>query len=267
MRPSLGVLGAIYADALNTIPYSSAVPMFRIAGVSIDPKFGCNCIDQNSRIQTRLEGVGFDSMRYLRDTSLGRHHPLIVDFQNEPYFIDAYLMSEEPVNLNAVKRNGGSMEVDAFPHLNGEKSKLLFSFDGFETSFNVHKFWPKSTRKDTFYFDFNYLDNTFPTFDEYKVIALHPIQETLSLRVLDVEKGRVDHLIFPIGPGRIDRGVIYVKTNEGTNVPMTSESEFEEALHPISLKTQISMEDLVDFINQSADIYFQLKPGNLLKPQ
>lgn len=253
-------LKELHKSALNNIPYSSAVSMYVIAGKSVTSRFGGNCIEQNNSLKKNIENTGMSDTLLIRDLLIGRNHSLVVKLNGIDYYSSVYLMPHEPVNLQEVLDTEGHKKiVDAYPHVNGEKSQLTIIFDDSGKRFRVHKTWPNSKRVDEFEYDLKSKDNKFPTSEEYRGIAFHEEQDTLSLRILNTEAARVDHLVFPLENNTPFIEYIYVKTNEGLKIPITLESKFDEVIQPISNQIGISKDKLIEFIYNSAKLHFQMR--------
>ena len=259
MPKKLDAIQQVYVEVLNTVPYSSATPMFEIVGRPCASQYGGNCIRQNTSLQDRLRTLGFETT-ILRDRLHGRHHPILVVAEGATYYADIYLMSHKPINLTELLEGSKkTASFEAYPHLGEEKSRMTVSVDAAGKTFKVHKTWPGSNRIDEFEYAFASDSNRSPTDKEYKAIAFHPVQTTLSMRALNVAEARTDHILYSLkDKGEIDKNKLNILTNDRKRISFKSAQEFESALEVIAKHIGIPNENIIQFILQAVRYYHQL---------
>jgi hypothetical protein len=266
MSANIERITSIFRGVLADVPYSSAVSMYVVAGEKYPLQFGGNCLHQSKVLRERLSEAGFPNTYFLRDTLNGRHHPVLLEMDSNRYLLDPYLMANGPINLDKILQTGSKeISFDSYPIIDGEASKLILNFED-EKTFAISKTWPRITRGDHFKFNLDCLSDEGPGPEEYKSLVFAPIQDTLSIRVLDLESGPVWDIKYIVHKeGQIDEERLSIVDNRRTLIPKSKKDKFYASLDILAGYLKTDSKTLLKFMLRAAELYQKYHPENFVQ--
>ena len=248
-------------------PYNSITPVYHIAGESVDPAFGDNCIWQAEAIKARIEALGCLDAYYVNDN---RHHAAVAMNGANVYYFDPYLMHIHPIILaNVLASEGRSMDFPAYPVINQKMSSLTVTFTHSDSSFRV-----KKTRYDyakgfqcisTFNLDLKCRKTGRPHPSD-QTIAFAAEQNSLSIRFLDKETGTLTHLVYPIAETHpyklVTCSKLYTKNNFGY-VSHKGEIGYSDEMSAVSGNFGLPISEIEDFVMHGVELYERFAPKDI----
>ncbi len=246
MKLTPALLMDAYQQVLRSIPFSSATPILKSAGKSFEKRCGGNCIDQSACLKEQLETFEDARVRVLTDK---KHYALLVSIQEGLFFLDVYSMMHEPLIL----RPGCSLFSAAYPHFNGDMSRIETFYDGDEL--RMTKTIAGVTDTESIVMRIAEDNPHLPEGDSYRRIAMRPTLGSVAIRSL--YEGIAVYVAYPLKSGfQVDAEKLFIKTPDGRRLKAQEEG-FSKYLERVERSLGLSGSAIISTIFDSAETYYQ----------
>jgi len=233
------------------MPYSSAAPVYAVAGETSPTVFGGNCIDQAEAAKALADSIMGCESRYLRDH---RHHAVHVPLEYGALILDPYLLHSSPAFLN-----GGSKRQHAYPRVDGVEGFVVFRQTGDWIGLEKKVFNPAARAYQTaqFCMSIGSANIERPSRADAS-IAFAPEQTSLSVRVLDPSIQALIHLVYPVSRLRgepVREQCLYVKQSGSEVICATDRVRFREATDRLAHLLGCAYLEVIDYLLHAAVLY------------
>ncbi|QRY30894.1 MULTISPECIES: hypothetical protein [unclassified Variovorax] len=261
--------------ALGSVPYNSATQFLEFFDERIlAPNWGMSCVRQSVRVDEHLQSIGGPKGIYIRN---GRHVASIYPDSHGIAVLDPYLLHKAPLILNYEDRVGDCIEasVPAYPvRIDDEglarwgKMRAVLNVEKRTLQLDYTRFSPRRQQ--------NYLYRSFGlSLDEVAIFPsplpvaharlVHPEQNNLSVRVLDLPRQALSEVILPLCGVTADRPAtedqLISRDNQG-RVSTAGSPGFDENLTSVARVVGVSAQEVVDILLHTSRVYSKVAPDD-----
>lgn len=266
---------AALTHTLGSVPYNSATQFLEFFDEKIlAPTWGMSCVRQSVRADEYLQSIGGPKGIYIRN---GRHVASIYPDKHGIVVLDPYLLHKAPLVLNYEDRIGDCIEasVPAYPvRIDDEglarwgKMRAVLNVEKRTLQLDYTRFSPRRQQ--------NYLYRSFGlSLDEVAIFPsplpvahaqlVHPEQNNLSVRVLDLPRQALCEIILPLcgvtteQPATEDQ--LISRDNQG-RVSTAGAPGFDEDLVNVARVVGVSAHEVVDLLLHTSRVYSKVAPDD-----
>lgn len=261
---------AIYEETLFDFPYNSFASVYGVLGFKSPEKLGGNCADQAERVHRHLKTFLDSSQQpyqlgYLLDQ---RHHATLLHLNGHSYLFDPYVLHESVIDASKILSSGIGEIFNAYPKENVYNFLKVTPLNATKLLLEKHRFNAKINQYGITQF---WLDTGLPQDQRIPVttdiIAYHPEQTTLSIRILDKNSGQLTHVIYPVAQlfdqRSVDKKYLQIKLNDGSSITDPQTLDFINTFQQISQTLNSSPSELLDYMMHGVELYFKYAPKKI----
>lgn len=263
------------AHVLGSVPYNSATQFLEFFDERIlASEWGMSCVRQSIRVDEYLQSIGGPKGIYIRN---GRHVASIYSDKDGIVVLDPYLLHKTPLVLNYEDRIGDYIEasVPAYPvRVDDEglerwgRMRAVLNVEKRILQLDYTRFSPRRQQ--------NYLYRSFGLgIDEVAIFPsplpvararlVHPEQNNLSVRVLDLPRQTLCEVILPLCGVTTERPAtedqLISRDNQG-RVNTADAPGFGEDLANVARVVGVSKQEIVDLLLHTSRVYSKVAPDD-----
>lgn len=238
------------------VPYFSGAKLILNAGKNCPPQLGGNCIFENNHLAGLLRKDGY-SPSFISVSNERVHYATLCRENGELYYLDPFLLSEEPINLSEIFQSQESKIYDALPVVDGCPSKVVVKATGTKT-FTVSLFGHRNGKQihiRNHHYDLLDQVDQLPAQDDPNLISIK--QKAITLRVVGqdgvvskssllTESGTINFLRFN---GR----AVFLKEKEHPGAVM-------KELEVVAKSINISVWEMFNRMHQANGLHHNIHP-------
>lgn len=264
---------AALTRTLGSVPYNSAAQFLEFFDERIlPPDWGMSCVRQSVWVDEHLQAIGGSKGVYIRN---GRHVASIYPDAHGVVVLDPYLLHKAPLVLNYEDRVGDCIEasVPAYPmRIDDEgrarwgKMRAELNVERRTLQLDYTRFSPRR-QQNYLYRSFGLRLDEVATFPSPLSVArarlVHPEQNNLSVRVLDLPRQAISEIILPLcgvtthRPATEDQ--LIGRDNQG-RVRASGSVGFDENLANVAKVVGVSPQEIVDLLLHTSRVYSRVAP-------
>lgn len=259
---------------LGSVPYNSAAQFLEFFDDRIlSSGWGMSCVRQSVWVDEHLRSIEGPKGVYIRN---GRHVASIYPDSHGIVVLDPYLLHKAPIVLNYEDRVGDCIEasVPAYPvRIDDEgrarwgKMRAVLNLMKRTLQLDYTRFSPRR-QQNYLYRSFGLSLDEVATFPSPLAVArarlVHPEQNNLSVRVLDLSRQALCEVILPLCGVTTERPAsedqLISRDNQG-RVRTAGSSGFDEDLANVARVVGESAPQIVDLLLHTSHVYSRVAPG------
>jgi hypothetical protein len=273
--PAIALFQAALNTSLGAVPYNSAAQFLEFFDNQVlSSNWGMSCVRQSVWIDEHLQSLGGLKGVYIRS---GRHVASIYADAHGMVVLDPYLLHAVPLVFNLLERKGDCIEtsVPAYPvrmDASGTerwgKLRAVWNLEGHTLQLDYIRFSPRR-QQNYLYRSFTLSLHEIAVFPSPPALArarlVHPEQNNLSVRVLNLARRVLCELILPLyevtSERPASRSQLISRNNQG-RVSVFGSPEFEDDLANVAQGVGVAPQQVLDLLVHTAGVYAKVAPSD-----